>query len=152
MLTDSSRMLGISNCVLILGALMTLFGTLGNIYFGSAKAQEDQRKTDQKIQESKARAAEAHELANTERAERLKLDAEIKGRVLSEAQQREIAEALLVFPNQRADIGLTSQGEEAVDLSRYLESTLKKAHWNVAFNMLAVGWSQDKIFRGSWSK
>jgi hypothetical protein len=83
------------------------------------------------IAEANARAAEANQKAEAERLERLKLEAAIAPRLITQAQQNELTARLSEFKGQHGTVIASPSTSEGEWFARILTAPLKAAGWEM---------------------
>jgi len=96
-----------------------------------ATLQKDAESARAAIAEANARAAEANQKAEEERLARVKIEARIAPRGLSQKQQNELSEKLKAFKNQRGTITTSPVTPESEWFMRVLTAPLREAEWDI---------------------
>jgi hypothetical protein len=97
--------------------------------------------TQEKISSADARAAEATKAAEAEKLERLKLEAKLAPRSLTQKEQEAISASLTQFKDTSLDVFIYGGGSaDALPLAGMISSALTKAGWNVRiWNTISPG-------------
>ena len=124
-----------SNVLLIVGLVLSALATI--VGFWMANVRDGYLRI--KLAASDSRIAELNEEAEVEHLQRVKLEAKIAPRSLTQSQQNDLAEVLSQTAKQTGTLMVSPSTPEAEWFARVLGAPLKQGGWNISWLPSSIG-------------